>query len=85
MIRDAVPNLRMHRYAALLDSTRRVRQIEKDADAIYRAAIGALFREEHPDFRRLLSQREALDDLENAVDHCDNVADLLTNLAIKHG
>jgi len=85
MIRDTVPNLRMHRYAALLEGTRRVRQIEKDADAIYRAAIGALFREQHPDFRRLLSQREALDDLENAVDHCDNVADLLTNLAIKHG
>ncbi|MBM4061889.1 MAG: DUF47 family protein [Planctomycetes bacterium] len=85
LIRNAVPHLRRHRYADLLDSGRQVRQVEKDADKIYRAAISGLFRESHGDFRRLLSQREALDDLEHAVDHCDNVADLLANLAIKHG
>jgi uncharacterized protein Yka (UPF0111/DUF47 family) len=85
MIRDAVPHLRQHRYSALIDEGRAVRQIEKDADVIYRAAISALFREHHSDFRQLLSQKEALDDLERAVDHCDNVADLLANLAVKHG
>lgn len=85
MIRDAVPHLRKHRYAELLDSGRKVRQIEKEADTVYRAAISNLFRESHSDFRRLLSQKEALDDLERAVDHCDNVSDLLANLAVKHG
>jgi uncharacterized protein Yka (UPF0111/DUF47 family) len=85
MIRDAVPHLRKHRYAALIDEGRLVRQVEKEADTIYRAAISSLFRESHPDFRKLLSQKEALDDLEHAVDHCDNVADLLANLAVKHG
>jgi predicted phosphate transport protein (TIGR00153 family) len=85
MIRDAVPNLRRHRYSALIDGGRKIRVIEKEADSIYRAAISALFREDHNDFRRLLSQKEALDDLEYAVDHCDNVADLLANLAVKHG
>ena len=85
MIRDSVPNLRAHRYKALIDGGRKVRQVEKEADKIYRAAISDLFRENHADFRRLLSQREALDDLETAVDHCDNVADLLANLAVKHG
>lgn len=85
MIRDAVPHLRKHRYAQLIDGGRKVRLIEKEADAIYRAAISSLFRESHADFRKLLSQKEALDDLERAVDHCDNVADLLSNLAIKHG
>lgn len=85
MIRDAVPHLRRHGYAALIDGGRRVRQIEKEADTIYRAAISALFRDTHADFRKLLSEKEALDDLERAVDHCDNVADLLANLAVKHG
>ena len=85
MIRDAVPHLRKHRYAALIGGGREIRQIEKEADTIYRAAISALFRESHGDFRKLLSQKEALDDLERAVDHCDNVADLLSNLAVKHG
>ncbi|MEZ5962805.1 MAG: DUF47 family protein [Planctomycetota bacterium] len=85
MLRDAVPLLRKHRYEELLDGGRRVRAIEKEADSIYRAAISRLFREDHTDFRRLLAQKEALDDLEFAIDHCDNVADLLANLAIKHG
>lgn len=85
MIRDAVPQLRQHRYSALIEGGRAVRNIEKEADTIYRAAISALFREQHSDFRQMLSQKEALDDLERAVDHCDNVADLLANLAVKHG
>jgi uncharacterized protein len=85
LIRDAVPHLRQHHYQALIDEGRLVRQCEKDADTTYRAAISDLFGEVHTDFRRLLSQKEALDDLERAVDHCDNVADLLCNLAVKHG
>lgn len=85
VIGDAVPKLRTHEYEKILEATRKVRQLEKEADAIYRAAISSLFSEEMSDFRELLKQKEALDDLENAVDHCDNVADLLSNLAVKHG
>lgn len=85
MIRDAVPHLRAHRYQELIGGGRKVRAVEKEADRTYRAAISNLFRERHADFRLLLSQKEALDDLEHAVDHCDNVADLLANLAVKHG
>ena len=59
--------------------------IEKEADSIYRQAISQLFSDSHPDFREMLRQKEALDDLEAAVDYCDNVADLLTNVAVKHG
>ncbi len=85
MIRDAVPLLRQHKYNELIDGGRKVRVVEKEADSIYRAAISSLFREQHPDFRDLLRQKEALDDLERAVDHCDNVADLLSNVAVKNG
>jgi uncharacterized protein Yka (UPF0111/DUF47 family) len=85
VLATAVPHLRKHEYQALIDSSRSVRAIEKEADSIYRQAISQLFAETHPDFRELLRQKEALDDLESAVDHCDNVADLLANLAVKHG
>jgi uncharacterized protein len=81
----AVPCLRNHQFAELLDNGRKVRALEKEADTIYRQAISSLFSESHPDFRELLKQKEALDDLEAAVDYCDNVADLLSNLAVKHG
>lgn len=85
MLKEAVPKLRTHQYSAIVEACRQVRQAEKDADAIYRSAISDLFAAEHIDFRNLLKQKEALDDLEHAVDHCDNVADLLSNLAVKHG
>jgi len=85
MIRDAVPLLRTHRFADLIDGGRKVRDLEKAADTIYRTAISELFKAPTIDFRDLLKQKEALDHLENAVDHCDNVADLLSNMAVKHG
>ncbi|MBL9038149.1 MAG: DUF47 family protein, partial [Archangium sp.] len=76
LLKNEVPRLRRHEYAALLDGGRKVREVEKEADRIYRSAISGLFTDVHPDFRELLKQKEALDSLENAVDHCDNVADL---------
>ncbi len=85
ILNDEMPRLRKHQYAELLDGGRQVRKVEKEADVIYRAAISQLFADSHPDFRELLRQKEALDHLENAVDYCDNVADLLSNLAVKHG
>jgi uncharacterized protein Yka (UPF0111/DUF47 family) len=85
MIAAAVPHLRKHEFARLLDGGRKVRDLEKEADTIYRHAISQLFSETHTDFRETWKQKEALDHLEAAVDHCDNVADLLANLAVKHG
>ncbi len=85
LIASSVPHLRKHEYQLLIDGGRKVRTIEKEADTIYRQAISDLFSDSHPDFRDLLRQKEALDDLESAVDYCDNVADLLANLAVKHG
>ena len=85
IIAETVPLLRVHEYSNLLEGGRKVREIEKEADTIYRQAISQLFAEAHPDFREMLRQKEALDDLEAAVDHCDDIADLLSNLAVKHG
>jgi predicted phosphate transport protein (TIGR00153 family) len=85
LIRNAVPRLRKKQFTELLDEGRRVRAMEKEADTIYRSAISNLFRMEQIDFRELLKQKEALDDVERAVDQCDTVADLLSNLAVKHG
>ncbi len=85
VVRDAVKRLRGHEYEKLIEDARTIRQLEKNADAIYRADISRLFSTQQIDVRELLKQKEALDDLEDAVDHCDNVADLLSNLAVKHG
>ncbi len=85
MISDTVPFLRAHRFTELIDGGRKVRVLEKEGDTIYRNAISELFKAPSIDFRDLLKQREALEHLENAIDHCDNVADLLANMAVKNG
>jgi predicted phosphate transport protein (TIGR00153 family) len=85
LLSEAVPFLRTHQFTELIGAGRQVRILEKEVDTIYRQAISSLFSESHADFRELLKQKEALDDLEAAVDYCDNVADLLSNLAVKNG
>jgi uncharacterized protein Yka (UPF0111/DUF47 family) len=93
-VAEAVPKLRTHQYADLVVAARELRALEKQADTIYREAVSALFRSEGSagssgegasDARVLIREKTVLDDLENAIDQCDSIADLLTNLAVKHG
>jgi uncharacterized protein Yka (UPF0111/DUF47 family) len=83
----AVPKLRKHEYAGIVEAARELRKLEKDADTVYRTAISDLFKDGPgaADARVLIREKTVLDDLENAIDACDAIADTLTNLAIKHG
>jgi uncharacterized protein Yka (UPF0111/DUF47 family) len=90
----AIPKLRKHEYASIVDTARELRKLEKEADTVYREAIsemfrdgdgGGPFRQGMNDARVLIREKSVLEDLENAVDACDSIADMLTNLAIKNG
>jgi len=85
VLKSSVPKLRQHKYAELTESARVLRQLEKDADKTYRNEISRLFHDDEVDVKTVLKQREVLEDLERAVDHCDHVAETLSNLAVKHG
>lgn len=85
VLKTAMPKLRRHEYAALMEASRSIRQYEKDADGVFREAISALFHDGTADARRMLREKEVLEDLENAVDQCESVAETLANLAVKHG
>ncbi len=85
VIKTAVPRLRAHKYAELIEDCRKIRTIEKEGDAVYRAAVSVLFHSDTMDARVLLREREVLNDLENAIDKCDEVAGTLSNLSVKHG
>jgi predicted phosphate transport protein (TIGR00153 family) len=84
-IKSAVPMLRKHQYANLIEMSRSLRQLEKDADTIFRSAVSDLFANDAVDAKELLRRKEVLQDLEGAIDHCDGVAEMLSNLAVKHG
>lgn len=85
VLKDALPLLRKHQYERIVELSRTVRLKEKDGDVIFRDAISALFHDPAIDAKQLIREREVLDDLENAVDHCADVASTLANLAVKHG
>jgi uncharacterized protein Yka (UPF0111/DUF47 family) len=84
-INATMPNLRKHGYPAIIEDSHKVRTLEKEADAIFREAVSALFGDATIDARVLMREKEVLQDLETAVNHCQHVADRLTNLAVKHG
>jgi uncharacterized protein Yka (UPF0111/DUF47 family) len=93
-IDEAMPKLRKHQYSEIVATARELRNIETEADVVYREAISALFRadssqgpfrEGTADARVLIREKTVLEDLENAIDQCDAIADTLANLAVKHG
>lgn len=85
ILAEALPALRRRAYPELRIAMRKIRQIEKEGDRIHREAISELFRSDNIDAKVLLREREVLEDLENAIDRCEKVADTLSNLAVKHG
>jgi uncharacterized protein len=85
VLKKAVPLLRNHRYAELTEATRAVRKLEKDGDAVFREAVSALFADAAIDPKRLLREKQVLEDLENGVDACEQLGETLASLAVKYG
>ncbi len=85
LLKTGLPYLAKHDYAKLREHGRALRGKEKEGDNIYREALSALFRDARLDFRALLREREVLENLENAIDHCERVGHRLVNLSVKHG
>jgi uncharacterized protein Yka (UPF0111/DUF47 family) len=80
-----MPKLRRHAYNELIETSRSVASIEKDSDGVFRDALSALFHDPAIDAKTILREREVLEDLEKAINRCDQVAELITNIAVKHG
>jgi uncharacterized protein Yka (UPF0111/DUF47 family) len=85
VIVGALPKLRLHQYQELIEDSRTLKKLEKDGDAIFREAVSGLFKDPNVDAKVLLREKAVLEDLENAVDHCDQLAGTLAQLAVKHG
>jgi len=82
---ESMPGLRKHDYDEIMTQCRTVRDLEKEGDALFRRALRDLFNDPAIEIRTLLREKEMLEDLENAIDHCEHVANTLTNLSVKHG
>ncbi len=61
-----------------------INRLENEADKIHKQAIGQLFDEEK-DPIAVIKWKEIYDILEEATDACEDVANLLENVVVKHG
>jgi hypothetical protein len=64
--------------------TRELKVMEEEADAIYHAAIGELFDGDITDAIEVIRWKEMFDKLEDAMDECEDVANVLEGISLKH-
>jgi predicted phosphate transport protein (TIGR00153 family) len=60
-----------------------INRLENEADRAHQAAVQALFQEEH-DAILIMKWKEILDYLEQATDRCEDVANVLEGVVVKH-
>ncbi|MFO7563168.1 MAG: DUF47 family protein [Enhygromyxa sp.] len=85
VLHKEIPALARHEYDRLIAAGRVIREHEKTGDKIFREAVAELFHNPEIDAKVLVRDKEVLEDLENAVDAFEVVAERLKNLAVKHG
>jgi predicted phosphate transport protein (TIGR00153 family) len=76
----------LHRRSELRNILERcveINRLENMADRVFRAAMGELF-EDTTDITRLIKWREIYEHMEAATDRCEDVANVLEGVALKH-
>ena len=81
----AMPNLRDKRhFPQVREHIVEVNRLENDADRLLRAALSKLL-SDHKDVFDLIRWKEIYEQLEDATDRCEDVADALEGVMVKHG
>jgi predicted phosphate transport protein (TIGR00153 family) len=81
-VRLAVAALEAHK--GLTTHAVEINRLENEADRIHQQAVGKLFDDER-DPILVMKWKEALDFLEDATDRCEDVANVLEGVMVKHG
>lgn len=84
-IERAVPQLR-HRaqLKQVMEQCVEINRLENVADKVFRAAMAELF-DDSKDIAHVIKWREIYEHMESATDRCEDVANVLEGVAIKHG
>jgi uncharacterized protein len=62
-----------------------VHRLENDADAVFRRALDHLVATSRQDWFEFVRWKEIYTLLEDATDHCEDIADVLQTVVLKHG
>ena len=82
-IREGVTLLRKRNLGKIRDYAVRLNELENDADSTLREALAELFRET-TDAVRIIKLKEIYETLEEATDFCEDVANTLESVAMRH-
>lgn len=67
----------------VVECGRRIKKLEEEGDALYHAAVGELF-DGSPDPLTVIIWKELYDKLEEALDECEDVSNVLESIALKN-
>jgi len=83
-VERAIPQLRNRaQLKRVLVRCVEINRLENMADTVYRAAMAELFNDS-PDMAYVIKWREIYEHMESATDRCEDVANVLEGVAIKH-
>lgn len=79
---ELLQNIKEHQQE-ILEITRRIEKLESEGDRIYRRDVAQLF-ESNISPIEVIKWKEILEYLENTLDHCEDLADLLRGVIMKY-
>lgn len=85
LVSSAVPWLRRHAYAEITDLTSRIAHHRDDGAQVFTEALTKLFHDPAIDAKTILREKEVLEALDKAINRCEQVGEVLVNIAVKNG
>ena len=83
-VEEALPQLRHHsELKQILNRCVEINRLENAADTVFRSALAELYNDTS-DMARIIKWREIYEQMESATDRCEDVADVLEGVALKH-
>ena len=80
----AMPQLRRRaEFKQILERCVEMNRLENVADQVFRSAMGELF-DDTTDIREIIKWREVYEHMESATDRCEDVANVLEGVVLKH-
>lgn len=79
---DLLRNIKSNQ-AKLLEQTKKIGELESKGDYIYRREVALLF-ETCQDPIEIIKWKEILEHMEDALDHCESIGDLLRGVVMKY-
>lgn len=83
VMQKAIKELRLKNYAHVQEHCIEINRLENRIDRIFRDALGKLF-DDFTDPLIIIKWKEIYEHLENASDRCEDVANILEGIVLKH-